>query len=320
MRINPRKIREIGAWPDSSDFNRKVDLLVSADKIRKIPKKESATGRHTLGSLPGQLGGTFEQMLASVLNAGKPREYTPDEFLSRTGKVLADRTSGSPDDGAEGKNIAGAADKDKFAEGVANGIPAFGDDQSDAAGSALETVEEYRIPYQMIRSGRATISIEIGRDCNLVFRAPMRTKTRDVEELARKHFPWIVQHMAKKLTERENGTQLEELSQDERKQKVNAFVPVLKERLQYYAGRMGVTYGRVSIRNQRTRWGSCSAKGNLNFNWRLSILPEELRDYVIVHELAHRKEMNHSASFWAIVESILPDYKERRKKLKEYHI
>lgn len=273
MRINPRKIREIGAWPDSSDFNKKVHQLVSAGIIKKIAKNEAGAGRRALDALPGQLGGSFEQMLASVLNAGKPREYTPDEFLSRTDADFAD-----------------------------------------------EPAEEYRIPYQMIRSGRATISIEIGREGNLVFRAPMRTKTKDVEELARKHFPWIVQHMAKKLSERESGTQLEELSRDEIKQKVNAFVPILKERLEYYAGRMGVTYGRVSIRDQRTRWGSCSAKGNLNFNWRLSILPVELRDYVIVHELAHRKEMNHSAAFWAVVESILPDYRERRKKLKEYHI
>ena len=83
---------------------------------------------------------------------------------------------------------------------------------------------------------------------------------------------------------------------------------------------MGVTYGRISMRNQKTRWGSCSSNGNLNFNNRLLFVPKELVDYVVVHELAHRKEMNHSNAFWNVVEKYMPDYKERRKKLREYHI
>ena len=83
---------------------------------------------------------------------------------------------------------------------------------------------------------------------------------------------------------------------------------------------MGVIYGRISMRNQKTRWGSCSSNGNLNFNNRLLFVPEELVDYVVVHELAHRKEMNHSNAFWNVVEKYMPDYKERRKKLREYHI
>ena len=75
-----------------------------------------------------------------------------------------------------------------------------------------------------------------------------------------------------------------------------------------------------SMRNQKTRWGSCSSNGNLNFNNRLLFVPEELVDYVVVHELAHRKEMNHSNAFWNVVEKYMPDYKECRKKLREYHI
>ena len=72
-----------------------------------------------------------------------------------------------------------------------------------------------------------------------------------------------------------------------------------------------VSYGRISIREQKTRWGSCSSKGNLNFNWRLILAPEEVLDYVVVHELAHRREMNHSKAFYAIVESVLPDIELR---------
>ena len=80
---------------------------------------------------------------------------------------------------------------------------------------------------------------------------------------------------------------------------------------------MGVTYGRISIREQKTRWGSCSNKGNLNFNWRLILAPEEVLDYVVVHELAHRREMNHSKAFYAVVESMLPDYRRAQKWLRD---
>ena len=80
---------------------------------------------------------------------------------------------------------------------------------------------------------------------------------------------------------------------------------------------MGVTYGRITIRSQHTLWGSCSSKGNLNFNCLLMLTPPEVLDYVVVHELCHRKEMNHSARFWAEVEHVLSDYEIRRKWLRE---
>lgn len=90
----------------------------------------------------------------------------------------------------------------------------------------------------------------------------------------------------------------------------------LEARVQKFAGQIGVSYNRLTIRDTKTRWGSCSSDGNLNLHWKLVLLSERLSDYVIVHELCHRLEMNHSKEFWAKVEAVLPDFKERRAELK----
>lgn len=92
------------------------------------------------------------------------------------------------------------------------------------------------------------------------------------------------------------------------------------ERIQYFAGQMGVTYGCITIRNQKGRWGSCSSKGNLNFNYRLHYLPQELMDYVVVHELAHRVYMNHSGEFWAFVGQYDKNHREHKRRLREIGI
>ena len=91
----------------------------------------------------------------------------------------------------------------------------------------------------------------------------------------------------------------------------------IRARCSHYAPLMGVSYGTITIREQKTRWGSCSAKGNLNFNWKLALMPEEILDYLVVHELAHRVEMNHSPAFWAVVAEEIPDYKTRREWLRQ---
>lgn len=90
----------------------------------------------------------------------------------------------------------------------------------------------------------------------------------------------------------------------------------IPNRVEYYSKIIGVCYNRITIRKQRTRWGSCSSDGNLNFNCLLMLMPHEVIDYVVVHELCHRKHMNHSKAFWAEVEKVLPDYKKQVEWLK----
>jgi hypothetical protein len=91
---------------------------------------------------------------------------------------------------------------------------------------------------------------------------------------------------------------------------------LIVSRLEYFNSFYNFSYGRVSIRDQKTRWGSCSRRGNLNFNYRLLNLSAELRDYVIVHELCHLQELNHGHGFWSLVQRIVPDHKKLRRELK----
>jgi len=95
---------------------------------------------------------------------------------------------------------------------------------------------------------------------------------------------------------------------------------VLTERVSVFAEVVGASPAAVRINGAQSRWGSCSGKKNLNFSWRLMMAADPVIDYVVVHELAHLKEMNHSAGFWKIVERVLPDYKERQKQLRELQI
>ena len=173
------------------------------------------------------------------------------------------------------------------------------------------------IPFEIIRSSRKTMALQIAPDGHLVMRLPRRLPEKEAFDFAMRHEGWIGKNY-RKVTEQKREQPV--YAEEEIRAYIEKLRPVLEHRVSYYAARMGVDYGRITIRNQRTRWGSCSSAGNLNFNWRLSLLPESLCDYVIVHELAHRLEMNHSARFWMHVARILPDYKERRRLLKAYRI
>lgn len=169
--------------------------------------------------------------------------------------------------------------------------------------------------YTLIRSARRTISLQLKADGTLVVRAPRRMPQKDIDAFVERHRLWITQKR-EQLEEIQKDKKL--ITEQERREGIQAAKVCIPQRAAYYAAQMGVSYGRITIREQKTRWGSCSSRGNLNFNWKLVLMPPEVLDYVVVHELAHRREMNHSERFWSIVGEVLPDYRERRKMLREW--
>lgn len=171
----------------------------------------------------------------------------------------------------------------------------------------------------LIRSRRKSLAIEITPELQVVVRAPAQMPVREINAFVQEKDDWIrahLQRMAEKKRLREQCRE-QALSKEELQELAAQAMKLIPQKVRYYAPIIGVTYGRITIRNQRTRWGSCSGKGNLNFNCLLLLMPEEVLDYVVVHELCYRKEMNHSARFWEEVEKILPDYRQRRKWLKD---
>lgn len=167
--------------------------------------------------------------------------------------------------------------------------------------------------YQIIRSNRRSISIEIEPDGSLTVRCPRTMPDREVRQFVESKSEWLRKHLQKY----ENQPKLPPFTREQIQAMADAALRIIPPRVEYYAARMGVTYGNITIRNQRTRWGSCTREGNLNFNCLLMEAPARVVDYVVVHELCHRKEMNHSAKFWAEVERVMPDYKVHRKWLKD---
>lgn len=170
--------------------------------------------------------------------------------------------------------------------------------------------------YRLIRSKRRTISVEITKDLSVLVRAPKRMPLYEIDRFVENSSKWIDRHIAKMSESAARRRQVAPISKEELSRLKLEAGYVIPGRVGYYADIIGVTYGRITIRSQKTVWGSCSAKGNLSFNCLLMKVPEHVRDYVIVHELCHRLHMNHSPAFWECVAAVIPDYKACRRWLK----
>ncbi len=171
--------------------------------------------------------------------------------------------------------------------------------------------------YRVLRSRRRTLSIEITRTGELLVRAPLHTPERLIRAFVLGRADWIEAHMAAFLLRRAEAEAQPRLSPEELAGLRAEAKRLLEARSAFFAPLLGVSWAKLTVRTQRTRWGSCSAAGNLCFNALLVLAPPEVLDYVVVHELCHRKEMNHSPAFWAEVEKLVPDYPAQRKWLKD---
>ena len=172
--------------------------------------------------------------------------------------------------------------------------------------------------YSVIRSNRRSIALEIRPDRTLLVRAPYFVPSSQIRGFVMSREDWINKHLSRMEEKNEARRLLPSLTPDDIQKLTRRACTDIPARIRHFLPIVGVTVGRVTIRNQRTRWGSCAAKGNLNFNCLLMLCPENVRDYVVVHELCHRLEMNHSPRFWADVEAVLPDYREPKRWLREH--
>ena len=170
---------------------------------------------------------------------------------------------------------------------------------------------------EIIKSKRKTISIQIKNSDTVIVRAPNRCSRREILTFVNKNRAWIEEKQNEVRKREDDLNSVRRLTESELRELANKALELIPKRVEYYAPLLGVTYGRITIRNQKTRWGSCSSKGNLNFNVALMRVPMEVLDYVVVHELCHRIHMNHSEAFWAEVENVMPDYKVYKRWLKE---
>lgn len=170
--------------------------------------------------------------------------------------------------------------------------------------------------YQLIRSARKTLAIEV-RGTSVIVRAPNRCSPKKINEFVAEHDAWLKDKIEKNIEKGKAAEEMGLLLEDDLKilfQRARQYIP---QRVALFAKIIDVTYGTITIRCQRTKWGSCSSKGNLNFNCLLMLAPPEVIDCVVVHELCHRKEMNHSVRFYREVYKAYPEYDKWNRWLKD---
>ncbi|MEI7890636.1 MAG: M48 family metallopeptidase [bacterium] len=159
------------------------------------------------------------------------------------------------------------------------------------------------------------LKLVISCDGNCTVTLPWRMGFVSADEFIRKNAAWVLEKMKamKKIGKNSLFARHDQVEYTKLKEHAREMVT---RRLEKYAEFYGFKYGSVAIRNQKTRWGSCSSKGNLNFNYKILLLPQRHADYIIVHELCHLKEFNHSKRFWSLVAQTFPDYEKIVSQLK----
>ena len=175
------------------------------------------------------------------------------------------------------------------------------------------------IEFEVKKSKRKNISIYVYPDGRILVRTPLAITKKELKKLLEKKAAWMFEKQQEALEKaKQNPARM--YTEEEKKAYKKQIKELIIKRVAFYSDYIPESskINRIVIKEQKKRWGSCSVKGNLNFNWKLVFAPPEITDYVVVHEMCHLKHMNHSKEFWREVERILPDYKERRKWLMEY--
>lgn len=173
---------------------------------------------------------------------------------------------------------------------------------------------ERAVGYALVRSARRTLAVEIDREGRVLVRAPLRCPQREIDRFLRSRAAWIA---GKQEAQKRRALLHPEPDAAERAALIARAKAELPPRVAYYAARMGLSPAGITVTGARTRFGSCSARGRLSFSWRLMAYPDAAVDYVVVHELAHLRHMDHGPAFYALVASVLPDHRARRALLRE---
>lgn len=184
-------------------------------------------------------------------------------------------------------------------------------------------------PYTLNPTRRTTkhIRITLTRDGLIKVSKPRHVNIAQVEAFILSKSTWINHHLNKiksaQSEQSQNSNQQHPLKKLTRRDYLlhkNTALHLVTKKLIIYNKHYNFTYKNISIKNTKTRWGSCSRRGNLNFNYKIALIPEHLADYIIVHELCHLGQFNHSQKFWNLIEETIPDYKERVRELKGIHV
>lgn len=172
------------------------------------------------------------------------------------------------------------------------------------------------IKYKVIYTKRKSLAIIIKNDGEVHVRAPKHRlfDNSKIDEFVNNKKDWIVENVEKmKKNVKEKRP---ELSKEEKSKKKKEAKAIIFDRIEYYAEKYGFKYSKLRLSSAKTRWGSCSGTNTISINWNLIFAPTDIMDYVIIHELSHIRHHNHSDRFWAEVEKYVPDYKDKRKWLK----
>ncbi|MBR3868124.1 MAG: M48 family metallopeptidase [Clostridia bacterium] len=169
--------------------------------------------------------------------------------------------------------------------------------------------------YELIRSDRKTLSLEITKESKIIIRAPKKCTQKTIEDFIRKNTDWINRTL-RKTEERRRIAEKYKIADADRAEYINKAKSYLPERLKYWSNLTGLVPSYVRITSAEKRYGSCNSKNGICFSYRIIAYPEKAIDYVILHELVHIKHKNHSKDFYKLIEKYMPDYKQQEKILR----